>query len=143
MTDIYFFISSQDSVNVSKNNDPSDFWIQLPKPYTLEGDWVCSVQELSLTLDFKPKSTRLYLCCDLVEDSYVFNSLLPVLRNVEVHTLYKKYKTKEYLHPTYIKVKSKNFQKIRLYLVDQQLKPVQFMSNDLHCVIHLKKQWVR
>ena len=101
------------------------------------------MQELSLTLDFKPKNIRLYLCCDLVEDSYVFYSLLPVLRNVEVHTLYKKYKTKEYLNPTYIKVKSKNFQKIRLYLVDQQLKPVQFMSNDLPCVIHLMKQWVR
>lgn len=143
MTDIYFFISSQDSVDLNSNNDPSDFWIQLPKPYLLEGDWVCSLKEISLTLDFKPKSARLYLCCDLVEDSYVFNTLLPVLSNVEVQSRYKKFKATEYTHPAYIKVKSKNFQRIRLYLLDQELKPVQFTSNDLHCVIHLMKRWVR
>ncbi len=138
MKDFHLYLSSRDSVDIRKNNDPSDFWIQLPKSYDLEGHWSCCLKEISLTLDFTPKSSRLYVCCDVIEDSYVRDSLLPILRNVEVGSLYKKYKRIEYNRPIYVNVKSQSFQRIRLYLRDENLNPVQFSSNDLHCVLHFK-----
>lgn len=142
MTDFYLFISSQDSTDIRKNNVPSDFSIQFPKPYKLEGNWVCALKEIHISLDFKPKSSRLYLCCDLLEDSYVGNTLAPVLRNVEIQSRYKKFKSTEYNDPAYIKVKASFFQSVRFYLRDERLNPVEFTSNDLHCVIRVKKRWV-
>ncbi len=144
MKEFHLFASSRDSADIRKNNDPSDFWIQLPKSYDLsQGYWTCSLKEISLSLDFSPKSSRLYLCCDLLEDSYVRDSLLPILRNVEVGSRYKKYKLIEYARPVYVKTKSTSFQSIRLYLRDDNLNPVTFTSNDLHCVLHFKRKWVR
>ena len=47
MTDFYLFLSSQDSLDVRKNNNTSDFWIQLPKNYSLEGQWLCARKQVS------------------------------------------------------------------------------------------------
>lgn len=141
MTDLYFYLSSRDSLDIRKNNNTSEFWIQLPKRYTLEGNWKCALIEASLTCDFTPKSSRLYICSDIVEESYVRNTSLPVLRNIEVWGRFKKLKTEQFLHPTYIPVKVTNLNLIRIHLVDEDLNPVEFDSNDLHCVLHLKKSW--
>ena len=59
MTDFYLYLSSQDSLDVRKNNSPPDFWNQLPKTYSLEGQWMCALKQISFTCDFKPKSRRL------------------------------------------------------------------------------------
>ena len=85
MTDFYLFLSSQDSLDVRKNNNTSDFWIQFPKTYSLEGQWLCDLKQVSFTCNFKPKTRRLYLCSDIVEESYVRNTLVPVVRNIEIY----------------------------------------------------------
>lgn len=59
MSDFHLFISSTDTVDVRKNNDPSEFWIQFPKAYALEGNWEYVIKEISVTSDFKPRSKRL------------------------------------------------------------------------------------
>ena len=141
MTDHYLFLSSQDSIDVRKNNDPSEFYIELPKPYALQGYWDCGLTEISFTTKFTPRSKRLYLCCDLVEESYVNDTLRPILRNVEVQSRYGKLKSIEFVRPLYVKIRSQHFQKVRLYLLDESLLPVQFETNDLHCVLHLRKRW--
>lgn len=143
MSDFHLFISSTDSVDVRKNNDPSEFWIQFPKAYALEGDWECAIKEISVTLDFKPRSKRLYLCSDLVDESYVKNSLRPILGNIEVQNRYKKLKSVEYLQPIYVKLRTNHFQSIRVYLIDENLRPILFESNDLHCILHLRKRWAQ
>ena len=95
-TDFYLYLRSQDSLDVRKNNSSSDFWIQLPKTYSLEGQWVCTSKQLSFICDFKPKSKRLYLCCNIVEESYVRNTLFPMLRNIEIENKFKKYKSETF-----------------------------------------------
>lgn len=142
MTDFYLYLSSRDSLDIRKNNNPTDLYIQFPKSYTLEGRWSCALTEVTLTCDFTPRSKRLYICCDIVEESYVRDTLFPVLRNIEIQTRYKKLKTEEFVNPVYVPVKVKNLSTIRLYLLDEHLNPVQFQSSDLHCVLHLKKKWV-
>lgn len=139
MTDFYLYLSSQDSLDVRKNNNPSDFWIQFPKTYSLEGQWVCALKQISFTCDFKPKSRRLYLCCNIVEESYVRNTLFPVLRNIEIENKSRKYKSESFEEGIYIPVNVTNLATIRVSLLDADLHPVQFESNDLHCVLHFMK----
>lgn len=143
MIDFHLYVNSLDSAEIHKNNQLSDFWVQLPKPYLLEGDWVCALKEITLTPDYKPRGSRLYLCCDLVEDTYVRNTLLPVLRNVEFRPRSKSAKTIEYTQCAYIKLKSTSFQRLRIYLLDQDLKTIEFSSSEeLHCLLHFKRRWV-
>jgi hypothetical protein len=142
MSDTYLYLNSQDSIDIRKKNSPSDFWIQFPKVFSFEGDWVCGLREISFTCDFTPKTSRLYLCCDIVEESYVRGTLLPVLRNLEVQSHYQKLKFEDFTSPLYIRIKAVNLNTIRLYMVDEYLNPLEFKSNDLHCVLHLRKKWV-
>ena len=139
MTDFYLFLSSQDSLDVRKNNNTSDFWFQLPKTYSLEGQWLCALKQVSFTCDFKPKTQRLYLCSDIVAESYVRNTLVPVVINIEIYNKSKKYQTENFEDDTYLSVKVTHLTSVRVYLRDSDLKPVQFDSNDLHCVLHFKK----
>ena len=139
MTDFYLFLSSQDSLYVRKNNNTPDFWIQLPKTYSLEGQWLCALKQVSFTCDFKPKTRRLYLCSDIVGESYVRNTLVPVVRNIEIYKKAKKYLTENFEDDTYLSMDVTHLTSVRVYLRDSDLKPIQFDSNDLHCVLHFKK----
>ena len=141
MKDHYMYLHSRDSLALYPKNSPGECWIQLPKRYTLEGQWSCALIDVSLDCDFTPRSNRLYLCCDIVEDSYVRGTSLPVLRNIEVNVRYKKLKTELFPHPLYIPVKRTQLHLVKLYLLDNQLNPVNFKENDLHCVLHLKQTW--
>ena len=96
MKDLYLYLHSRDSLQLHKNNNPSECWIQLPKLYSLEGRWECGLIDISLDCDFVPKSSRLYLCSDFVEESYVRETSLPVLRHIEVTGRYKKVKYESY-----------------------------------------------
>ena len=139
MNNFYLFLSSQDSLDVRKNNSSSDFWIQLPKTFSLDGQWLCCLKQVSFTCDFKPKTQRLYLCSDIVEESYVRNTLLPVVRNIEIYNESKNYLTEKFEDGTYLPVNVTHLTSVRVYLRDSDLKPVQFDSNNLHCLLHFKK----
>ena len=139
MTEFYTYLSSKDSLNLRTNNSPSDFWIQFHKPFALDGHWVCALKQISLTCNFTPKSKRLYLCSDIVGESYVRNSAVPVLRNIEIENRYKKLTTVTFDDDIYLPVNVSNLNAIRLYLLGEDLEPINFESNDLHCVIHFKQ----
>ena len=117
----------------------SEFWIQFPKRYILEGKWMCGLINITLDCDFKPRSSRLYLCSDIVEESYVRGSLIELLRNIEIGPRYKKTKSESYVRPIYVSVKVSTLDSIRIELKDENLNSVDFNSNDLHCVLHFKK----
>ena len=53
---------------------------------------MCGLIDITLDFDFKPRSSRLYLCSDIVEESYVQGSLIELLRNIEIGPRYKKNK---------------------------------------------------
>ena len=72
-------------------------------------------------------------------ESYVRNTLVPVVRNIEIYNKSKKYLTENFEDDTYLSVNVTHLTSVRVYLQDSDLKPVQFDSNDLHCVLHFKK----
>ena len=139
MTDFYVYLSSKDSLDLRKNNNPSDFWIQFNKTYTLDGHWVCALKQVTLTCNFTSRAKRLYLCCDIVKESYVRNRTVPVLRNIEIENRYKKIKTDTFEDDIYLPVNVSHLSSIRLFILDEELQPVTFDTNDLHCVLHFKQ----
>ena len=93
MNDFYLYLNSRDSSAICKKNSPSEFWIQFPKRYIHKGKWMCGLIDITLDCDFKPRSSQLYLCSDIVEESYVRVSLIELLRNIEIGPRYKKTKS--------------------------------------------------
>ena len=100
---------------------------------------MCGLIDITLDCDFKPRSSRLYLCSDIVEESYVRGSLIELLRNIEIGPRYKKTKSESYVRPIYVSVKVSILDSIRIELKDENLNSVDFNLNDLHCVLHFKK----
>ena len=140
MNDFYMYRNSRDSSGIRKKNSPSEFWIQFPKSYILEGKWICGLIDITLDCNFKPRSSRLYLCSDIVEESYVRGSLIELLRNIEIGPRYIKTKSESYVRPIYVSVKVSTLDSIRIEIKDENLNSVDFNSNDLHCVLHFKKR---
>lgn len=140
MKSFYLFLHSTDSLDLFPDNTPSGWRVQLPKPYDLQGHWECALIDVSLDCNFAPRSSRLYLCCDFIEDSYVRGRSLPVLKNIELKGGESEVKREFYSNPIYVSVKRAQLRGLRFHILDANLDPVVFNSNDLHCVLHFR--WV-
>lgn len=81
---VYLFLDGKDSSNVHPSNTPDDFIVTLPKQDTLDGYWECALLEMNIRLSKENAVSRVYLCCDIVEESYARNNMLPILRACEV-----------------------------------------------------------
>ena len=142
MENFYLYLNSKDSGEFFKNNTPSDFLIHFPQSYALDGCWSCSLTDVTLTCDFTPRSKRLYLCCNLVNTTYVRNKKLSVIGNIEIESRYKKLHHINYLNPLYVPLTTNYFNSIHLWLLDEDLNPVTFTKDlNIHCVLHFKKSW--
>ena len=74
---IYFFLSSIDSLNFHPNNKAFNFTVEVPERTVLTGDWkvgICDFYASTVT------NETLYLFADIVDYSYVRNSMQGVLR---------------------------------------------------------------
>ena len=101
---------------------------------------MCGLINITLDCDFKRRSSRLYLCFDIVEESFVRGSLIEFLRNKEIGPRYKKTKSESYLRPIYVPVKVSTLDSIRIELKDENLNSVDFNSSDLHSLLHFKRE---
>ena len=101
-----------------------------PKLRDLEGSWECALVEVLLKCDFTPKSDRLYLYGDFLEETVVNHDRIQVLRNTEVRGKYTKYLSDRIYVPVIPGFKSY----IRFTMVDEELKQVDFTSNKL-CIV--------
>jgi len=84
MEHFYLFRGSADSLHTHVNNKAGDFVVDLPRTYRLDGHWECALTEATFVCDLEQLTDRLYFCSDVIEDSYVKGTALPVLRSVDV-----------------------------------------------------------
>ena len=75
----------------------------------------------------------------MVQESYVHNALIELVRKVDIGTRYKKVKSESYPKPIYVPVKVSTLDRVRLEFKDENLQPLELNSNDLHCVLHFKR----
>ena len=149
MEEFYLYLYCGESISTHVNNHPGDFVVDLPKTYLLEGRWECALTELTLHPQTERRTERLYLCSDLVQDSYLKNTFLPVLRSVDPTqegTL-----DLEFGRPYYTRMRQMELNRVRIFIRDDRL---QNRSTVLHASFektkmrfieiydHKNKRWV-
>lgn len=140
MADFYFHLFSGDSLSTHADNHAGDFVVDLPKRFLLEGPWECALTELTLSSSPEHPTHRLYVCSDIVEESYARNSFLPLLRSTEPL----EEGTVEFADPYYVRLRHIDLNRVRIFIRDDQLKPCRFKSDRVYCTLHVRKQrWGR
>ena len=138
--DHYVFLCSADSLQTHVNNTASDFVIDLPRTYRLDGTWECALTEITFVSQFEHLTDRIYVCSDVIEDSYVKGTALPILRSLDVDTDEKVDLTFDSLY--YFKVQSDQIRRITIFIRDSELRPIRFKVDRLYCTLHFRRRWV-
>ncbi len=116
-------------------------WLfKAPELSRLKGVWECAITELALTPTFSPRSKRLYMCSDLLDESLVNNTKASILRNFEVGSRYKKYKSTEFVNLHYIKLRRGIGEQFSILFSDKKLNKVDIQTIDFYCAIHFKRK---
>lgn len=131
------YLTNTDSIDKHPENTPSDFTVELSRPIFLDGDWECALREVRFLGDVGEK--YIYVCADLCEDSFVCDTVYPVLRKVS-RPFKKKTITSIYANPLYVAVKRDLLQSIRIFIRGERLKTTHFESGSLECTLHLTKR---
>lgn len=79
-------------------------------------------------------TARLYVCCDIVGDSYVKNTMLPILR------LEGGINQMTYMNPFDIKVSKQEISQIRILIRNQDLSALHSQVIFLNCTLCLRKK---
>lgn len=108
-----------------------DTTTELPVPLEIEG-YGCGVVEMSGKVR-NGFSDNLYLCCDIIEESYVNNIQMPVLRYINRNRNGVVNKTNS--HIIWLRVMRPNINSIRLYIADEYGKIVSVKDNYLNCTL--------
>lgn len=140
MEHFYLHLSCEDSRTRYRENHAAEFIVDLPKTYYMEGEWECALTEMSLFSKTEEESLRLYVCCDMVEESYARNTLVPVLRSLAVT---QNFTDIELSQPYYLKIRQSRVNRVRMFIRGEDLQPVRFKIDHLYCTLHCRRKWVR
>ena len=141
MENVYLFLASDHSLLTHVNNTAGDFVVELPRRYRLDGSWECAISEITFVSEFKQLTDRIYVCADMIDDSYVRRTTLPILRSIDLDT---DTKVDLSFNPLcYIKVQTDELRRMRIFIRDRNLKPSRFKFDRLYCTLHFCQIWVR
>ena len=141
MDNFYLFLASDDSLLTHFNNTAGDFVVELPRRYRLDGSWECAISEITCVSEFEQLTHRIYVCADVIDDSYVRVTTLPVLRSIDVDT---DAEVDLSFNPLcYIKVQTGELRRTRIFIRDRNLKSSRFKFDRLYCTLHFRQRWVR
>ena len=76
-SDLYFFLSSRDSLFYHKENKPYDFTVELNETFNLKGLWEIALCDINLNANL---TESVYVFSDICDQSYVLNSSERVIR---------------------------------------------------------------
>ena len=130
----FFFFDSRDSKNHHPDNTSSDFTVELPKTYDLNGDWEVALKEIEVRVS----EDLFYVFSDICQESYVSETLAPVLRSVRRD---KKNKTLfTFTDPYYIQVRTDKLSRVRIFIRGRNLQLLVTDTTVLYCTLHLRKK---
>ena len=136
----YLYISSEDSRIQRPDNTSTEFTVELPRTYLLDGTWECSLKEFSTTLT----EDLIYVCTNICQESYVENTLYPVLRAIDNSKTRKRAGMTNFTFadPFYVKVKIDVMNRLTLFIRGPELKPPKGSNGIVRCTLHLRKSWI-
>ena len=131
---IYFFLSSKDSLKYHPNNKAYNFTVEVPERTSLSGKWEVGIG------DFHTSSVvneTLYLFSDIVDYSYVRNSMQGILRPLPQSNSNKFQLFNEIY---YFPIKNKNFSRIQIYIKNRNLQFAKSLTGTVELTMHLRKK---
>ena len=75
----FIFLSSEDSLSYHPDNTPSNFIVELKESLQIIGEWEVGICDFFCS---ETISQKYYIFTDIVDYSYVRNSLEPILRTL-------------------------------------------------------------
>ena len=112
-----------------QDNGPSNFIVELKERLQLTGDWEIGMCDFFCS---ETISEKCYIFSDIVDYSYIRNSLEPIL-----HTLMRLNSSSSYIFYFPIKVNSLN--RIRVYVKDNQLRLLSTLTAPVSVTLHFRK----
>ena len=129
----FIFLSSEDSSTFHQDNVASNFIVELKKRIQLFGEWEVGKCDFVSTATI---SQKCYIFSDIVDYSYVRNSLEPVL-----HTLMPSSTPSSYIFSKifYFPIKINSISRIRVYIKDSHLRLLSTLTGIVSINIHFRK----
>jgi len=139
MDDFYLHLHCADSLLSHFDNHAGDFTVDLPRRFLLNGQWECGLAEITFVSDFEKLANRIYVCSNLVEDSYLKGTSLPILRSIDVEA---KEKVDLILNPVfYFKVRREELSRLQIFIRNDTLGSSRFKIDRLYCTLHFRRRW--
>ena len=137
MDNFYLFLASDDSPLTHVNNTAGDFIVELPRRYRLDVSWECTISEITFVSELEQLTDRTSVCAEVINDSYVRATTLPVLRSIDVDTDTEVDLSFDSL--CYIKGHTDELRRIRIFIRDRNLNPSRFKFDRLYCTFIFAK----
>ena len=76
----FLFLKSNDCLGYFPSNKPMHFTIRLAETLDLEhGEWFCALRDIKT---YWHTNADLYVYCDVIKESHIFGTKLPILRHI-------------------------------------------------------------
>ena len=131
--DHYLFLCSQDSKDQHPNNASTDFTVELPKTFYLDGDWEVALKEIETRIS----ADLIYVFSDICQESYVDDTLAPILRSVRREKKSKALFT--FVDPYYLPVRADYVSRIRIFIRGRHQETLRNSNTVVYCTLHLRK----
>ena len=136
-SDLFFFLSSRDSLFYHKENKPYDFTVELNEIFNLKGLWEIALCDINLNTTL---TESIYVFSDICDQSYVLNSSEPVIKLVYPSGSSTSY---SFTNRYYLPIKQKTLNRIRIYIRDRDMNSVSRLSEDIQLTLHARvKKWI-
>jgi hypothetical protein len=140
----YLHFNCNDCNSIFPNNDPADFHIKLPKPLSLNGEWECALLNISFWPEFnssiKPK--EMYLCSDIVVNSYAMGNLYPILKRVPISENLITKVNLSYAQLDFLPITQSILQSVHMYIIDNSGSTPSFTVKDLYCTLLIRRKTI-
>ena len=138
MDEFYIHLSSDNCKDLYPSNTTSDFKVQLPERFELQGTWKCALVEIEYTLPSTLPTTisSLYLNTNICDGSIVGPTKLPILRRLP---LIPGTRRDVYSLPHYYPIKTYQLDVIHLYINTDIYRRASFFEGVLLCTLHFKR----
>ena len=132
--DFFIFLSSEDSLSYHQDNAPFNFIVELKERVQLIGEWEVGICDFFCSETIPEKC---YIFSDIVDYSYVRNSLEPLLRSLMPSNA-----SSTFIFPKifYFPIKINSLSRIRIYIKDNQLKLLSTLTGTVSVTLHFRKR---
>ena len=129
----YLFLSSQNSILQHPNNTSTDFTVELPKTYYLDGDWEVALKEIETRI----KEDLFYVFSNICQESCVDDTLAPILRSARREK--KSQSLFTFVDPYYLPVRSDHVSRIQIFIRGRHQETLRKDNTVVYCTLHLRK----